>query len=86
MGELTNRSTSGDTVTMKAFIYTQYGPPDVLQFTDIPKPTPTDDEVLIEVYAASVNPWDLHLMQGKPFIVRLMAGGLVKTKTSDPGF
>ncbi len=65
---------------MKAFVYTQYGSPDVLQFTDIPKPTPTDDEVLIEVYAASVNPLDLHLMQGKPFIVRLMAGGLVKPK------
>ena len=70
---------------MKAFVYTQYGSPDVLQFTDIPKPIPTDDEVLIEVYSASVNPLDWHLMRGKPFIVRLMAGGLVKPKHQIPG-
>jgi len=65
---------------MKAFVYTEYGPPGVLQFKDVPKPTPTDNEVLIEVYAASVNPLDWHLMRGKPFFVRLMAGGLLIPK------
>jgi NADPH:quinone reductase-like Zn-dependent oxidoreductase len=65
---------------MKAFVYTQYGPPDVLQFTDIPKPAPADNEVLIEVYAASANPIDWHLMRGKPVFVRLMGGGLLKPK------
>jgi NADPH:quinone reductase-like Zn-dependent oxidoreductase len=65
---------------MKAFAYTQYGLPDVLQLTDIPKPVPADNEVLIEVYAASVNPMDWHLMRGKPIFARLMMGGLLKPK------
>ena len=59
---------------MKAIVYTQYGPPDVLQFKDVARPTPADDEVLIELYAASVNPVDWHLMRGKPLPLRLTTG------------
>src|SRR3990172_82856 len=59
---------------MKAIVYTEYGPPDVLQFTEVAKPTPKDDEVLIEVRAASVNPLDWHYMRGAPYIVRVEAG------------
>ena len=44
---------------MKAIVFTQYGPPDVLQLTDVAKPTPGDDEVLIRVLATSVNFGDL---------------------------
>jgi len=62
---------------MKAIVYTQYGPPDVLQLKEIATPTPADDEVLIKLYAASVNPLDQHLMRGD---VRLMGGGLLKPK------
>ena len=51
---------------MKAIVRTQYGPPDVLQFTDVEKPTPQDNEVLIKLYAASVNP--LELFNGLPQI------------------
>ncbi len=65
---------------MKAIVSTQYGPPDVLQFKEMATPTPTDDEVLIKLYAASVNPLDWHLMRGEPLIVRLMVGGLLKPK------
>ena len=65
---------------MKAIVCTQYGPPDVLQFTEVAKPTPKDDEVLIKVYAASVNPVDWHFMRGKPLFARLMIGGLLKPK------
>ena len=43
---------------MKAAIYTSYGPPDVVRITDVEKPVPRDDEVLIKVHAASVNPLD----------------------------
>ena len=48
---------------MKEIVHTQYGPPDVLQFTDVAKPTPKDNEVLIKLYAASVNPLDWHFMK-----------------------
>src|SRR5712664_2708397 len=58
---------------MKAIVHTQYGPPDVLQFTEVAKPTPKDDEVLIKLYAAAVNPLDLFHMRGVP-IIRLLPG------------
>lgn len=70
---------------MRAIVYTEYGPPDVLQFTEEAKPTPKDDEVLIRIRAASVNPLDWHLVRGKPLFVRLMSGGLRKPKPTRPG-
>jgi NADPH:quinone reductase-like Zn-dependent oxidoreductase len=56
---------------MKAIVRARYGPPDVLQFTDIPKPTPNGHEVLIKLYAASVNPLDLFHMRGAPWNRRI---------------
>ena len=53
---------------MKAIVRTQYGPPDVLQFTEVAKPTPADNEVLIKLYAASVNPLDVFQMRGVPLL------------------
>jgi len=64
---------------MKAIVYNQYGPPEVLQFTEIATPTPADDEVLIKICAAAVNPLDSGVMQG-PWIARLMSGGLLTPK------
>jgi NADPH:quinone reductase-like Zn-dependent oxidoreductase len=58
---------------MKAIVRTQYGPPDVLQFTEVEKPSPKDNEVLIKLYAASVNPLDLFHMRGAP-LIRLIPG------------
>jgi NADPH:quinone reductase-like Zn-dependent oxidoreductase len=66
-------------VKMRAIIYTEYGPPDILQLKEIEKPTPKDNEVLIKVHAASVNSWDRDLLRGKPFANRLMFG-LLKPK------
>jgi NADPH:quinone reductase-like Zn-dependent oxidoreductase len=59
---------------MRAIIYTEYGPPEVLQFTEEAKPAPKDDEVLIRIRAASVNPIDWHYMRGAPYLLRLQAG------------
>ena len=65
---------------MKAIVYTKYGSPDVLQFKDVEKPTPRDDEVLIKVCAASVNAYDWHFLTADIFLIRLMGGGLLKPK------
>ena len=59
---------------MKAIIYSNYGSPDVLKCEEIEKPTPGDNQVLIKVHAASVNPLDWHFMRGMPYFLRLMAG------------
>jgi NADPH:quinone reductase-like Zn-dependent oxidoreductase len=58
---------------MKAIVRTQYGPPDVLQFAEVAKPSPTDNEVLIKLYAASVNPLDRYSIRGAP-LIRLIPG------------
>jgi NADPH:quinone reductase-like Zn-dependent oxidoreductase len=55
---------------MKAIVCTKYGPPDVLQLKEVPKPTPDDDQVLVKVHAASLNAADLETLRGV-FIVRL---------------
>jgi NADPH:quinone reductase-like Zn-dependent oxidoreductase len=58
---------------MKAIVRTKYGPPDGLQFTEVEKPIPKDNEVLIKIRAASVNPLDLFTMRGAP-LIRLIPG------------
>jgi NADPH:quinone reductase-like Zn-dependent oxidoreductase len=70
---------------MRAITSTQYGPPDILQFTEVAKPTPKDNEVLIKVRAASLNTLDWRLMRGKPVFARLLIGGLRKPKDGRPG-
>jgi NADPH:quinone reductase-like Zn-dependent oxidoreductase len=70
---------------MKAMVYTQYGSPDVLHLQEVEKPTPKEDEVLVKVQASSVNYNTLALVTGKPFLVRLMTGGVRKPKYKTPG-
>jgi NADPH:quinone reductase-like Zn-dependent oxidoreductase len=59
---------------MKAIVYHSYGSPDVLRYEDVDKPTAGDDQVLINIRAASVNPYDWHLMRGEPYVMRLGSG------------
>src|SRR5436190_1108898 len=66
--------------TMKAMVNTHYGSPDVLQLKEVARPTPKDNEVLVHVRAASLNAAELHLLRGKPFLMRLMGFGLLKPK------
>lgn len=64
---------------MKAAVYTRYGPPDVLQIRDVEKPVPNDNEVLIAIRAAAINPLDKYVLRhrvrfsGKPLDHRLQA-------------
>jgi len=60
---------------MKAAVYSRYGPPDrVIQIKDVETPVPKDNEVLIKVRAASLNPLDWHFMRGTPYFVRMLTG------------
>ncbi|HZG86501.1 NAD(P)-dependent alcohol dehydrogenase [Paenibacillus sp.] len=63
---------------MKAMVYETYGTPEVLRLEEAAMPTPKDDEVLIEVHAASINSWDWDLLRGQPYLTRL--GGLRKPR------
>ncbi|MGZ5396778.1 MAG: NAD(P)-dependent alcohol dehydrogenase [Mycobacterium sp.] len=69
---------------MKAIVYCDYGPPDVLKLENIEKPIPGDDQVLVRVRAASVNPLDHHYMRGTPYVMR-MGTGLRKPKITRLG-
>ncbi len=66
---------------MKAIVRTKYGSPDVLELKEIDRPTPKENQVLVKVHAASVNPLDWHLLRGKPILVRLMGFGFFKPKS-----
>jgi len=59
---------------MKAMVYTEYGAPEVLQFREVEKPSPANDEILVEVRASSLNFGDVALLKGSPFVVRLSSG------------
>jgi NADPH:quinone reductase-like Zn-dependent oxidoreductase len=69
---------------MKAIVYTHYGPPEVLQLKEVAKPAPKENEVLVKILAASANPADWHLIEGKPFLARIIAG-LPRPKNPFPG-
>lgn len=61
---------------MKAITYARYGPPDVLQLTEVQKPIPADDEILVKVRSVSINRSDWESLVGKPLYARI--GGLLK--------
>ena len=69
---------------MKAIVYHNDGSPNVPRCEEIEKPTAGDDEVLIKVRAASVNPLDWKIMKGRPYVMRMMFG-LRKPKNTRPG-
>lgn len=71
---------------MKAIAFTKYGLADDLQFKEIDKPAPKDNEVLIQVYAASINSWDWELLRGTPFVNRMMFGLFRPKKINVLGF
>ena len=70
---------------MKAIVQDRFGPPEVLQFTDIGRPEVGAGEVLVRVHAAALNPADWHILRGDPRIARLMGVGLTKPKARVAG-
>jgi NADPH:quinone reductase-like Zn-dependent oxidoreductase len=79
-----DRLTATQGNTMKAIVYCDYGIAN-LKLVDVEKPTPTDDQVLVKVRAASVNPYDWHFIEGTPKIMRMMGVGLRKPKDTRLG-
>jgi NADPH:quinone reductase-like Zn-dependent oxidoreductase len=69
---------------MQAAVYTQYGPPDVIQIKEVAKPVPGDNEVLVKIFAATVNRTDCATIGAKPFFMRLFTG-LFSPKKPIPG-
>ncbi len=64
---------------IKAIVYRDFGLAN-LKLADIEKPVPTDDQVLVKVHAASINPYDWHFIEGTPYLMRAMGVGLRKPK------
>jgi NADPH:quinone reductase-like Zn-dependent oxidoreductase len=69
---------------MKAILHTRYGSPELLEFKEVEKPAPTENQVLIKVHAASINALEYRMMRAKPSFIRLMGGGFQRPK--DPRF
>ncbi len=65
---------------MKAIVRDKYGSPDVLELREIDTPVTGNDEVLVNVQAASVNAGDWHLLRADPFFMRLMGFGMLRPK------
>ncbi len=64
---------------MRAIVYTKYGPPEVVKLTEVIKPIPKDNEVLVKVYSSTVNRTDSGFRSAKYFISRFWSG-LLKPK------
>lgn len=73
-----------DTELMQAAQVRCYGSPDIIDVVQVEKPAPADNEVLVKVVAAGVNPLDSHYMRGSPYIMRL-ARGIGKPKVTNLG-
>src|SRR6266516_3745758 len=79
-----DRITGTPTHPMRAIVYCDYGLAN-LKLEDVEKPVPNDDQVLVKVRAASVNPYDWHFIEGTPYIMRAMGVGLRKPKDTRLG-
>lgn len=70
----TSAAASTSATAMQAAVHRCYGPPGIITLETYPRPVIGDDELLVRVHAAAVNPLDWHYLRGTPYIVRLDAG------------
>ena len=73
-------ATANRQTTMKAVVQDRYGGLETLQYTDIDRPVPTGDEVLVRVHAAGLDRGVWHVMAGLPYLIRLVGFGLRRPK------
>ncbi len=71
---------------MQAIVQTEYGSAEVLHLEEVPRPAPGPQEVLVKVRAAGLNRGVWHLMEGKPYLIRMMGFGVGKPKNPIPGY
>ena len=67
-------ATAGSASTIRAVMRRCYGPPEVLTVEQVVKPVPADDQMLVRVRAAGINPVEWHTVRGEPYIMRIGAG------------
>ncbi|MGH3353846.1 MAG: alcohol dehydrogenase catalytic domain-containing protein [Nocardioides sp.] len=70
---------------MRAIVQGRYGSVDDLSLSDVPRPDPAEDEVLVRVRAASVHPDVWHVVAGRPAVLRLMGSGVRRPRERVPG-
>ena len=66
---------------MRAAVHTRYGPPEVVEISEVAKPAAGEHELLVKVHATTVNRTDCHYRSGKPWIMRPLLSGLTRPRT-----